>query len=148
MLKDVDPANSTKPSAILLSDYPKLSAPQLTTHIVITPTRPTTVATAPTMLNSTNNNTDKWASSRPLASETIPKWIRVPTESPNSQTSSVGQGEEEVKKKARLYTAGSFIGGMVVIIIAIVMTTFGVKSYKGLRSRNYNYLRREEGFSL
>ena len=145
MLIDVDSANTTKPSEILLSDYPKLSPPQLTTSIVITPTRPTTVSTAPTMPSFASNDTEKWPSGRPLAPKTITKWIKVPKISWNNQTSSVGQGKEKRKKTAHLYTAGSFIAGMVVII---VMTTFGVKLYKRMRSRNYNDLRREEGFSL
>ena len=144
MFIDVGSANTTKPSEILLSDYPKLSPPQFTTSIV-TPTRPTTVSTAPAMPIFASNYTKKWPSGRPLAPKTITKWKK---ESSNNQTSSVLQGKEKAKKIAHLYTAGSFIGGMVVIIIAIVMTTFGVKLYKGSRSRNYNYLRREEGFSL
>ena len=148
MLIDVDSANTTKPSEILLSDYPKLSPPQFTTSIVITPTRPTTVSTATTMPIFASNYTKKWPSGRPLAPNTITKWTKVPKVSSNNQTSSVLQGKENAKKIAHLYTAGSFIGGIVVIIIAIVMTTFGVKFYKGLGSRNYNYLRREEGFSL
>ena len=148
MLIDVDSANTTKPSEILLSDYPKLSPPQLTTSIVITPTRPTTVSTVPTMPSFASNYTERWPSGRHLAPKTNTKWIKVPKESSNNQTSSVRQGKEKAKKIAHLYTAGSFIGGMVVIIIAIVMTTFGVKLYKGSGSRNYNYLRREEGFSL
>ena len=148
MLIDVDSANSTKPSDILLSDYPKLSPPQLTTSTVITPTRTTSVAAAPTMPRFTDNYADKWHSTRPLAPETITKGLKVHKELTNKPTTLAGQGEEKVKKTTHLYTAGSFIGGMVVIIIIIVMATFGVKLYKGLGSRNYNYLLREEGFSL
>ena len=93
----------------------------------------------------TDNYTDKWPSTRPLAPETITKGLKELT---NNATNLAGQGEEKVKKTTHLYTAGSFIGGMVVVIIIIVMATFGVKLYKGLGSRNYSYLLREEGFSL
>ena len=148
MLIDVDSANSTKTSDILLSDYPKLSPPQLTTSTAITPTRPTSVVAAPTMPRFTDNYTDKWHSSRPLALETITKGLKVHKELTNNPTTLAGQGEEKVKKTTHLYTAGSFIGGMVVIIIIIVMATFGVKLYKRLESRNYSHLLREESFSL
>ena len=148
MLIGVNSANSTKPSAILLSDYPKLSPPQLTTSIAITPTRPSSVTAKPTMPSFTDNYTDKWPSSRPLAPETITKGLKVLKEFTTDLTTQAGQGEEKAKKTTHLYTAGSFIGGMVVIIIIIVMATFGVKLYKGLRSRNYSYLLREESFSL
>ena len=144
MLIDVESANSTKPADILLSDYPKLSPPQLTTSIAITPTRDTSAAAAPTMPRFTDNYADKWHSTRPLAPETITKGLKELT---NNATNLAGQGEEKVKKTTRLFPAGSFIGGMVVVIIIIVMATFGAL-YKGLGSRNYSYLLREEGFSL
>ena len=96
----------------------------------------------------TDNYTDKWPSSRPLAPETITKGLKVLKEFTTDLTTQAGQGEEKTKKTARFYTAGCFIGGMVVIIIIIAMVTFAVKLYKGLGSRNYSYLLREEGFGL
>ena len=74
----------------------------------------------------TDNYTDKWPSSRPLAPETITKGLKVLKEFTTDLTTQAGQGEEKAKKTTHLYTAGSFIGGMVVIIIIIVMATFGV----------------------